>query len=247
MVKTAIILAAGFGSRLGDLTNEMPKGFMKVGNNSLINRSVECLLRNGIKKIYIGTGHLSEHYDEFASHYHSVISCIKNERYASSSSMDTLYNLRNVLNEDFLLLESDLLYEDRALSSLREAHQKNIILASGKTFGGDEVFINADDRCSLLSMTKDRAAADGAFGELVGISKVSIEAYQEMCAIFSRQGPLDIDYEYVMTHVKEPNNFIVHKIDDLAWCEIDDSNHLMRASSEVIYAVEVANDLYRHR
>lgn len=245
MVKTAIILAAGFGSRLGDLTNEMPKGFMEIGNNSLINRSVECLLRNGINKIYIGTGHLSEHYDEFASHYPGVISCIKNDRYAISSSMDTLYNLRNIVNEDFLLLESDLLYEDRALSSLRVAAQQNIVLASGKTFSGDEVYINADDRGSLLSMTKDRAATDGAFGELVGISKVSVEAYQEMCRIFSRQGPLDIDYEYVMTHVKKPNDFIVYKIDDLAWCEIDDSNHLMRATSEVIYAVDAANDLYR--
>jgi 2-aminoethylphosphonate-pyruvate transaminase len=223
----------------------MPKGFMKVGNNSLINRSVECLLRNGINNIYIGTGHLSEHYDEFASRYPSVVSCVKNDRYASSSSMDTLYNLREIVNEDFFLLESDLLYEDRALSSLREADQQNMVLASGKTFSGDEVYISADDTGSLLSMTKSQAAADSAFGELVGISKVSFEAYQEMCTIFSRHGPLNIDYEYVMTHVKEPNNFIVYKIDGLAWCEIDDTNHLMRATNEVIHAVDAANDLYR--
>ena len=247
MVQTAIILAAGFGSRLGDLTNEMPKGFLEVGNKSLISRSVECLLRNGVNKIYIGTGHLSEYYDELAARYDNLISCVKNDRYAISSSMDTLFNLRHVVNEDFLLLESDLLYEDRALSTLMEADQKNIVLASGKTSSGDEVYINADDRRSLVSMTKDSAAADGAFGELVGISKVSIEAYQQMCAIFNRQGPLTIDYEYVMANVAHPDNFIVHRIEDLAWCEIDDEDHLERASSQVIFALDAANDRHsRH-
>ena len=93
-------------------------------------------------------------------------------------------------------------------------------------------------------MTKDPAAANCAFGEMVGISKVSIEAYQQMCAIFSRHGPLTIDYEYVMPNVPYPDNFRVHRIDDLAWCEIDDNNHFLRASSEVIFAVDAANDLY---
>ncbi len=247
MVKTAIILAAGFGARLGDLTNEMPKGFLKVGEKSLICRSIECLIRNGINKIYIGTGHLSHHYDELAGKYDNLISCVKNDRYEISSSMDTLFNLRHVVNEDFLLLESDLLYEDRALSILKEANQKNIVLASGKTFNGDEVYINADNKGSLVSMTKDPAAAQSAFGEMVGISKVSIEAYQQMCTIFSRQGPLSIDYEYVMPNTKDPDNFIVHRIEDLAWCEIDDRNQFMRASSEVIFALEAANNRHlRH-
>jgi len=246
-VQTAIILAAGFGSRLGGLTNEMPKGFLEVGNKSLISRSVECLLRNSVNKIYIGTGHLSEYYDELAARYNNLISCVKNDRYAISSSMDKLFNLRSVVNEDFFLLESDLLYEDRALTTLRESDQKNMVLASGKTYGGDEVYIDVDDRGSLVSMTKDLAAADGAFGEFVGISKVSIEAYQKMCDIFSREGPLTIDYEYVMPNVAHPDNFIVQRVDDLVWCEIDDSKQLMRASSEVIFALDAANVLHsRH-
>ena len=245
MVSVAIILAAGFGSRMGKSTTEMPKGFLEVGNKSLISRSVESLRRNGINKIYIGTGHLSTCYDQLAAKYNNLITCVKNEQYAISSSMDTLFNLRHVINEDFLLLESDLLYEDRALSILRESDQKNIVLASGKTLHGDEVYINADDKGWLVSMTKDPAAANDAFGEMVGISKVSIRAYQQMCAIFSRHGPLNIDYEYVMPNIKYPNNFMVHKIEDLVWCEIDDKNQFMRASSEVILALEAANNLHR--
>ena len=244
MVRTAIILAAGFGARLGDFTVEIPKGLIKVGKKSLISRSIECLLRNGVTKIYIGTGHLSEHYDELATKYDNLVSCVKCDRYAISSSMDTLFNLRDIVNEDFFLLESDLLYEDRALTVLRESDQKNMVLASGKTYGGDEVYINADDRGSLLSLTKDLAAADDAYGEFVGISKVSIEAYQQMCDIFNREGPLTIDYEYVMPNVAHPDNFTVHKVEDLVWCEIDDSNQFRRASSKVIFALEASNDLH---
>ena len=63
-----------------------------------------------------------------------------------------------------------------------------------------------------------------------------------MC-YFHCHGPLTIDYEYVMPNVPS-DNFRVHRIDDLAWCEIDDNNHFLRASSEVIFAVDAANDLY---
>ena len=164
MIRTAIILAAGLGSRMGNLTKEIPKGFLEINNKTLIKRSIEVLQRNGIDKIIIGTGHLSEHYDNLAAEYSNLITCVKNDRYTISSSMDTLFNLRDSIKEDFFLLESDLLYEDRAVAALQRAYQKNIVLASGRTYSNDEVFINTDIDGSLLSMTKDPRAAKKAFG-----------------------------------------------------------------------------------
>jgi 2-aminoethylphosphonate-pyruvate transaminase len=242
MIKTAVILAAGFGSRMGDLTKESPKGFLKIDNKSLIKRSMESLQRGGVNKILIGTGHLSEHYDRLSAEYPQLVTCIKNDRYAISSSMDTLYNLSDRIKEDFFLLESDLLYEDRAITALQRACQKNIVLASGRTFSKDEVFITADINGRLISMTKDPSAASTAFGELVGISKVSLKTLSKMCASFVAKGQLDIDYEYVMADVLHPDNFMVHKIDDLAWCEVDDIHHLKRAKSKIIKSITKANN-----
>ena len=76
MTKSAVILAAGLGSRLKERTKLQPKGFLEVEGISLIQRSVDNLLKSGIEKIYIGTGYLSEVYEEYALGY-SQIFCIK--------------------------------------------------------------------------------------------------------------------------------------------------------------------------
>ena len=63
MITSAVILAAGLGSRLKERTKLQPKGFLELENKSLIERSINKLISCGIENIYIGTGYLSEVYD----------------------------------------------------------------------------------------------------------------------------------------------------------------------------------------
>ncbi|MBQ3837650.1 MAG: NTP transferase domain-containing protein, partial [Treponema sp.] len=78
MVKQAIIAAGGLGSRFGDRTKEMPKGFIPIDGVPMVERSVQKLIASGVEEIIIGTGHCSEAYDELAKKY-SVIKTVKNE------------------------------------------------------------------------------------------------------------------------------------------------------------------------
>ena len=55
-LKTAVIMAAGLGSRFGSMTEMMPKGFVEVGGQAMVIRSIETLLDCGIERIIIGTG-----------------------------------------------------------------------------------------------------------------------------------------------------------------------------------------------
>ena len=113
-VDTAVILAAGLGSRLGDLKGNRPKAFLKVGEETLIERSIRLLKQNGIQQIIIGTGFEEAYFNQLRE-AHCEISTEINPKYADSGSMYTLYLLRNHLPGSFLLLEGDLLYEEDAL------------------------------------------------------------------------------------------------------------------------------------
>ncbi len=230
MIKQAVILAAGLGVRLKQRTEAQPKGLIKVGGHSLIDRSLSLLRQAGIEKVFIGTGYLSEFY-EHMSESEASISCIKSDRYKTTGSMYTLYNMRDLLNEDFLLLESDLLYERNALAHLLNDTAADIILGSGKTYSGDEVYLQTDKANALEKVSKNAADLDSINAELVGISKVSMERFQHMNHCFEQvmhENP-KTDYEYVMAMSSALQPFRVKKIDDLAWCEIDDENHLERA------------------
>ena len=61
----ALILAAGRGSRLGNLTDQCPKGLVKLKGKSLVSRAIETITSVGIEEDAIATGYKSEMFGEF--------------------------------------------------------------------------------------------------------------------------------------------------------------------------------------
>ncbi len=235
MIKTAVILAAGLGSRLKDVTKEMPKGFLEIGGCPIIEKSIEKLFEFGIKKIFIGTGYLSEAYEMLAANHHSRIQCIKNENFATTGSMYTLFNMRRHIHQDFLLLESDLIYDKNGLGFLINDPAKDVILASGKTNSNDEVFIEADEHNFLANMSKNPAELNNIHSELVGITKISIHTFRLMCEFAEKTfaSTPKLDYEYALVNAAATANIFVKRINNFAWCEIDDEHHLERAKRSI--------------
>lgn len=232
-IETAVFLAAGLGSRLKGLAENKPKGFLEIDGIALIERSVQNLSDVGIKHFFFGTGFLSEVYENFSKKYNAE--CIKNESYADTGSMYTLYCMHEKIKNDFLLLEADLLYHRNGLKTLLDEQHPDAILASGKTFSGDEVFIETDGESYLVNMSKNPLALASVDAELVGISKVSLNTYQKMCVVAETIFPQNrkLDYEYVFVEVSRNDKLFVRKEIDYIWCEIDDENHYKRALTKI--------------
>ncbi len=229
-VKTAVILAAGLGSRLKDHTEDQPKGFIEIDGQSLIERSMKSLLRTGFTEIIIGTGYLHDHFELLKQKY--PVTTFRSVDYSTTGSMYTLYVLRHLIKSPFLLLESDLLYDPVALVFLLEDPLEDIILASGATNSGDEVFIQATADNKLQQMSKDRNILKHISGELVGITKLSVATLARMCAFSEthyNKGNRMLHYEDALVGAAALHPIHVKVVEDLAWCEIDDDNHLSRA------------------
>ncbi len=242
-IDTAVILAAGLGSRLKERTKEMPKAFLEIDGKTLIERSIKNLIAQGITKIIIGTGYLNHFFDDLKLKY-PQITTYKNDDYAQTGSMYTLYNLRHLIKSDFLLLEGDLLYEKAALQHILTNSNLDVILASGKTYSNDEVYIEASDEWFLKNMSKNKNELNHISGELVGINKISKSTFDKMCAYCDKQyakNDYGMHYEDNFVGIAQEVNIFIQKIEDLAWCEIDDADHLSRALNQV-YPEILKND-----
>ena len=230
-IETAVILAAGMGTRLKGHTEEKPKGFLEIDGDSLIERSIKHLLDHGISRIVIGTGYFHEHFDELKNKFPGITT-LRNVDYSTTGSMYTLYVVRDLVKEPFLLLESDLLYDPAALNYLLSDKRSDIILASGKTNSGDEVYIQHSSTGLLQNMSKDRSKLKHIDGELVGISKISPALLTKMANFagdhFSK-GSRMMNYEDALVGASVEHDIFIKVVDDLAWCEIDDETHLQRA------------------
>ena len=233
MINTAVILAAGMGTRLRKVLKNVPKGFLEIEGNSLIKLSVEKILNVGISKVVIVTGYLSEYYVDFAQNYNGV-ELVQNKSYFNSGSMYSLYCAKGFIEDSFLLLESDLVYEQKAIEELIYFHKENAILLSGFTNSGDEVYVETEND-KITDMSKDKSKLNNITGELVGISKISYRMFKEMINNSEEyfKSDLNLDYEYciVDTAKKYPVYYI--KIDDLIWAEIDDESHLNRVKKQI--------------
>lgn len=234
-IKLAVILAAGMGTRLKQLGISQPKGFIKLGDRPIIEESITKLLNCGIERIAIVTGHLAEFYEELKTHYPQVVT-IHNPLYASSGTMYSLYCARELIDSDFLLLESDLIYEDRSLPIVLNFPQDNVVLLSGKTNAGDEVYVETRGD-TITAMSKNPSTLNRpATGELVGICKISLPLFERMISYASSkfETSFKVDYETdALVCVAQSYPVYYTAIADLLWAEIDDSHHLRRAKEQI--------------
>jgi len=227
----AVILAAGKGQRLGHLTMGVPKGFISLGEETIIEESIKKILLLGIKEILIVTGYMDYFYEQLKSKFHSITT-IKNEKFAESGTMYSLFCARNYIDSNFLLLESDLIFETRGLVELVEYPRENCLLLSGRTQGGDEVYVEeAEGMVSKIS--KNSNCLENVAGEFVGISKISVSLFKKMIQAGQDkfESTLHVDYDMdCISGIAKENDICYKKIDDLLWAEIDNESQFLRAT-----------------
>jgi 2-aminoethylphosphonate-pyruvate transaminase len=228
-IRTAVILAAGMGGRIAHRCAVHPKALIQVGGVPLITRSVRILAAYGIDRIVIGTGYRAESFERLQAAV-SGLRCVRNPDYARSGSLHTLCQLREAIAGDFLLLESDLIYEKRAIGALLDASAPDAVLLAGLTRLGDEVFVEADAEDCLRGVSKDPARGHAA-GVLVGISRISLPTYRILCDyVASRDDqPTCLSYEEGLVGICGRIRIPLLRIADLAWAEIDTEADLNRA------------------
>ena len=118
----ALILAAGFGTRLGDLTRTTPKALVKVGHAAILDHNIRKLLESGISEILVNTHYLSEKIESYLAdqHYRMFVSTIyEPELLGTAGTIKANWECFD--GDNFLVMHGDNYFEDN-LTSLISAH-----------------------------------------------------------------------------------------------------------------------------
>ena len=250
MVRTAIILAAGMGVRLKERGRLTPKGCLCLGEKSILEESIVQLLAVGIQRIVIVTGYLAEQFEPLQARYRGAVQLVHNPHFADSGSMYSLYCARHCVDEDFLLLESDLVYERRALTTCLEHPSDNVVLLAGFSNTSDEVFVETrNGRLVAISKSREHLGSEIP-GEFVGICKISRSLFTVMLDTAAQRfgATRHMDYETdCLVAAARVMPVSCHVVEDLIWCEIDDESHLARARNQIYPTVRETDVLDRLR
>lgn len=235
MTKTAVIMAAGLGTRFGKFTEILPKGFVEYKKKPMVLRSIDTLISCGIERIIIGTGWQRESYEALMKQY-PQIECVYSPRYAETNSMYTLYNCREAIaDDDFILLESDIIFEKKAITSLMDSTFDSAMLITPVFKFQDQYYVQMNENCELINCSTDKDKIQ-ASGELVGAHKISNRFYKIMIEEYEKimvEKP-KLGYEFQLLDVSQritPMNVL--RIENLQWYEIDDEQDLSFAEANV--------------
>lgn len=119
-ITTALLLAAGTGNRLYPLTRNLPKCLTLVNEKSILERLVISLKQQGFKRLVIVTGHQGNCISEFLGTIYEgmTIEYIFSPLYKITNNIYSLWMAREIISEPFMLIESDLVFDESLLDGM---------------------------------------------------------------------------------------------------------------------------------
>lgn len=150
----AIILAAGMGRRLGEYTSDNTKCMLEVNGVRLIDRMLGQLSKLNLSRLVIVIGYEGQKLKSYLTkNYPSYpIEFVENNVYDKTNNIYSLWLARGFMaEEDTLLLESDLIYEDAILEAAINSEDDNVALVSKYETWMDGTMVRIDDDRNIVN------------------------------------------------------------------------------------------------
>ncbi len=244
----AIILAAGMGKRLGELTKGNTKCMVKVNGTTLIDRVMNQLSKQNLKKVIIVIGYEGEKLKKYlGQEYNGLpIEYIDNPIYYKTNNIYSLsLATHKMLEDDTLLIESDLIFEDSLFPMIINDPNPNVALVAKYETWMDGTMVRIDEDNNIVNFVPKAAFRYDdvdRYYKTVNIYKFSKEfsetKYIPFLDAYSKAVGNNEYYENVLRIISFLNNKELKAlpIANEKWYEIDDKQDLDIA--EALFAEE---------
>lgn len=227
----AIIMAAGKGSRLGELTKGGPKSFVEIRGKKLIEYNLGILRSLGVEKIVIVTGYRSDAFEALTCNMPDVI--LKyNPFYPLVNVLGSFYMGIDEIDDDFIYLHADTLCEKKIFTELVEFNA-DINLPTEFKVCDDEAMKVQIKNDSIVNISK-QIPIEKAAGEFIGIASIKKEVIpilKQKAKEILAEGKFESYFEAAIQKMIEEKEYNIQCIDikDAFWAEIDFYEDYQRA------------------
>ena len=239
----AVILAAGMGKRLKELTRDNTKCMVKVNGVTLIERMLDQIDRHHFSQIVIVVGYQAENLMDFVGSLDvkTPIRFIQNPIYDKTNNIYSLYLASEWLcKEDTVLFESDLIFDDSVLDTLLDDPRDTLALAAKYEPWMDGTCLKLDKQDAILDFVSKktfRFDETQQYYKTVNIYKFSKDFSQNCYVPFlaAYQSAIGTNEYYeqvlrVITMLDSPQ-IQAKRLENQKWYEIDDIQDLDIAES----------------
>jgi choline kinase len=245
----AIILAAGRGLRLQQADQrQFPKCLLQFGGMSLLERHLRMLKNVGVEEIVVAVGYRPDRIEAELDRLHWTPrpEIVLNERFELGSVL-TVHTVAAALQRggDVLLMDADVLYDQRMLSALVAGPSSNRVLIDRDFEAGDEP-VKLCLRDGVPVELRKQLTTDlnyDTIGESIGFFRLNPAAAQRLATLVSdyvAQGRAQLPHEEAVRDLllERSQVFDVADVTGYPWIEIDFPTDVVRAAHEVLPQLE---------
>jgi histidinol-phosphate/aromatic aminotransferase/cobyric acid decarboxylase-like protein/CTP:molybdopterin cytidylyltransferase MocA len=238
----AIILAAGYGNRMRPLTDRRHKTLLPVAGREILTRIVDGLVQNRIYRLVVVTGYRADDLETFLlSKYKDLsLTFVRNERYRETNNIYSMALAfeKTVIDQDILLIESDLIYDDRVIQRLIESKYPNVALVDRYRTGMDGTLITVENDVITSVIPSHQQGPKFDFSDkyktlnIYKFSKGFCEStFKKLLIYYAKVIDSHCYYEMVLGMLIYMQRETIHAevIDKESWAEVDDPNDLRAA------------------
>ena len=236
-----VILAAGMGTRLRPLTDNIPKALLEINDMTLLERMIKNCINAGMKKFIVIVGYKKETVEEIcpkiAEKHDIEITVLENEKYDVTNTSVSTYIASKYIEEndrdDFILVNGDNVVDPEIISKIADSNNTGMIIDNFKELDEESFKLIIDDE----SFNEDKTIANGKInsigkgldipsstGEFIGVSKViaeDIPVFNRILEELIQENPQNY-YDYAYKDLSEIKTIDFVLTNGLKWTEIDD-------------------------
>lgn len=234
----AVILAAGVGKRLWEVTQHHPKCLIEIGGRSLLHRYLESLVSVGIRRAEIVVGYKQEMIRAAVEQDCCGVNVtfLVNEQF-HRGSISSLWIARTALDDDSIVMDADVLFHPEILRRLVASPCENALLM-------DETVQQTGEECMVvvaggrvIALTKNMPERYDYAGEGVGFLRVRHADTPHVVSSlrgYIDRGSWDMEYEDALRPYFHDVRVGYERIGGLPWTEIDFIEDVRKAELEVL-------------
>ncbi len=239
---TAIILAAGIGSRLESMTKNKPKCLVKVRGKPILRYQIDSYLGAGIDKIIIVVGHMAEEISKFIEQTYKgnkKIQIIHNEIYKKSNNMYSLWLCKKYMesSNNTIVSNADVVFDSSIIKKLA-SKEGSYVVTDPKAFDEESMKITTvNGWIKSISKQIQKNKASGSSLDVYSFTKqTSLKLIREMEKIIEINENKTQWTEVALDNVLTKHDVIKPLAIDSEekWYEIDNEKDLLNA--EIIFS-----------
>lgn len=164
----ALIMAAGKGSRIEGITDGLPKSYLKINGESLIERQIRLCREVGVTEIIIVTGYQKERFEKDFEADDIIFAF--NPFFNTANVLSSYWCAMHQLKGTFLYMHADTIYDKSILESMKACSGEIVLPVDYKTCGDEEMKVRTKNGL-IYEINKTMGHAE-AEGEFIGVAKI---------------------------------------------------------------------------